>query len=335
MRIGLCFNLKHQESSGYSSELDFDTPKTIDLIVSGIENLGHTVRRIEVDTDIFQHLHDEKSQIDLVFNIAEGLWGDARESWVPLACEMLKIPYTHSTPSVLALCLDKNLTKLAVSGLGFATPHSVTNLLDQPVPTNLTYPIIIKPNAEGSSVGVFNANVVYDSVSLVTQLQKLRQNGLTGELLLEEYIEGREFTVGILGNNPPQVLPVVERNFDILPPNTPKIAGYELKWLIEESLSDISKAFTCPAVLTPALQTVVTTTSLTIYQALAIQACARIDYRLDANGTLYFLEINPLPGLNPDQTTISYFPVACRAAGLRFSQVADQIIRQACSRFHL
>src|SRR3989339_99946 len=173
MRIGFCYNIKHNDGQGYASELDFDAPETINDIAKSLEEIGHTVKHIEVVEDIFSRLAYEKSEIDIVFNIAEGLWGDARESWVPLACEVHKIPYTHSTPSVLALCLDKTLTKLAVSGLGVRVPKSFLVSPGQPLPSQIKFPVIIKPNAEGSSVGIFDANVVNDLPALTARLEKL------------------------------------------------------------------------------------------------------------------------------------------------------------------
>jgi D-alanine--D-alanine ligase len=335
MRIGFCFNVRHPELPGVSTETDFDFPETIENIARSIEDLGHPVLRIEVTPNIFNRLAELKNDIDLVFNIAEGLWGDARESWVPLACEILKIPYTHSSPTVLALCLDKSLAKLAVSGLGVKVPKSILVPEGFTPSGSIPFPVIIKPNAQGSSLGIFDANVVHDLPSLTSRIAQLRQDGLTGPLLVEQYIDGREFTVGLLGHNPTITLPIIEQIFTILPPGSNKIASYELKWLIEDSLADLSQAYNCPAVVTPSEQSQLETTSQAIFQSLNIRDCARIDYRLDAAGNLYFLEINPLPGLNPDPKVISYFPLACRVASIRFPQLLSSIISGAASRYHL
>lgn len=316
MRIAFCYNVMHN-NDGRLRELDYDRPETISSISATLEDLGHEVRGIEADQNIFTKLAGSKNQIDAVFNIAEGLYGDARESWVPMACEILQIPYTHSTPTVLALCLNKKLCKLAVSGLGIA------------VPVDDKFPKIIKPVAEGSSIGIFDDCVVTSQKNLEEKVRKMRKDGIEGELFTEEYIEGREFTVGILGNGENlEVLPIIEQRFDFLPPNLNKIAGYELKWLYEDSLSRLEDAYYCPSDLPKTKVDEIETVSKLIYKNLEIRDCARIDFRMDANGKVYFLEINPLPGINPSEKVISYLPLAGRKAGLSYSQLVDKILNR-------
>ncbi len=338
MRIAFCYNVKPDRVHGFQKELDFDSPATIDAIAKTIEGLGHTIVRIEADENVFDKLKEQKENIDLVFNIAEGLYGDARESWVPLACEILKIPYTHSTPTVHAVKLDKALAKHAVKGLGMSVPASFLYSQGQDliVPEELTFPIIVKPNAEGSSIGIFDNSVVKTREELPGRLKELFEKGLTGELLVEEYIDGREFTVAVLEKDgKPQVLPIIEQNFDILPPGMNKVAGYELKWMIEDTLEDPSKAYDCPAKIDDGVKAEIEKTSRKIFTGLKVRDCARIDYRMKENGVLYFLEINTLPGINPDETVISYFPIASRAAGMAYPQLVEAIITSASRRYNL
>ena len=338
MRIGFCYNVKPDGVQGFQREVDFDSLATIDAIIKTIELLGHSVIRIEADENVFDKLKEQKGNIDLVFNIAEGLYGDARESWVPLACEILKIPYTHSTPTVHALKLDKGLAKLAVKGLGMSVPASVlyTKGDEVSVPNEIVFPIIIKPNAEGSSIGIFDNSIVKTREELKGRLEELFAKGLTGELLIEEYIEGREFTVSVLEQDgKPTVLPIIEQRFDILPPGMNKVAGYELKWMIEDTLDDLTKAYDCPAKVDDSLKAEIEKTSRKIFSGLKVRDCARIDYRLKENGALYFLEINTLPGINPDETVISYFPISSRKAGMKYPQLVEAIITSACRRYKL
>lgn len=334
MKIGFCFNVFHEDGGGFNRQLDSDSPETIAGIRQTLESLGHEVREIEADETIFQKLAAVKDQIDLVFNIAEGLYGDARESWVPMACEILKIPYTHSRPTVHAIKLDKTLTKLAVAGLGAEVPKSVligNEAVDKL--EGIDFPVIIKPNSEGSSMGVFDANVVESVDQLNKRLTELRLQGLEGKLLAEEYIDGREFTVGMLGNGESvQVLPVIEQNFDFLEPGMRPIAGYELKWLVEDKLSDLTRAYTCPANLNAHELAEIETTSKRIFNGLGVWDCARIDYRMDKSGKLYFLEINTLPGINPNPNLVSYFPLAARKAGITYEQLLQRILELAGER---
>ncbi len=306
MNIGFCFNVLH-DSSGKTRELDFDAPETIEGIAKAIESLGHAVIRIEADENIFEKLKKLKGKIDGVFNIAEGLHGDARESWVPFSCEILKIPYTHSTPTVLALCLDKRLCKLAVKGLGIN------------VPEENRFPAIIKPVSEGSSMGIFEKNIVKDKKECRQQIAELRKMGIGDELMIEKYIEGREFTVGILAG---EVLPIVEQKF----PNGLKIAGYEMKWEVETKIKDPFEVVECPANLTTESRRQITDICERIYNGLGIRDVARIDLRMKTNGEIYFLEINPLPGLIPDENILSYLPLAARVAGYKYEQIIEKIL---------
>ncbi len=320
--IAFCFNVQHADGAGYSNQLDFDSPEAIAAITRVIQELGYQVIPLEAGPDIFEQLQKHRDNIDLVFNIAEGLHGDARESWVPMICEQLQLPYTHSTPTVHALKMDKRLAKLAVAGLGIAVPGTTR------------FPKIIKPNAEGSSVGVFDGNVVADEATLQKQVDWLRNNGLNGELLIEEYIAGREFTVGLLGNgNKVEVLPIIEQNFSILPDGMHHIAGYELKWQIEDHLQQLTDAYVCPAKLDDAVSAEILATSKKIYTGLGVRDCARIDYRLDAQGRLFFIEINTLPGINPNRSVISYLPIAARSAGMEYQELLKRIIDEAKNRY--
>jgi D-alanine-D-alanine ligase len=333
IRIAFCYNVKHQNVEAVQSELEFDFIETIDGIVKSVESLGHSVVRVEADENAWDNLSKLKSKIDLVFNIAEGLRGDARESYIPQFCEMLNIPYTHSSPTVLAICLDKYLTRMAVRGGGVKVAEAVLvqngRIGDL---EKLKMPVIIKPNGEGSSMGIFDANVVDNPTAVEKRVKELRDKGLKGEILIEEFIDGREFTVGLLGN-PPEVLPIIEQKFDFMPPDMKHVAGYELKWMVEDTLKDLTAAYSCPAKLTEAQQKQIEETSKLVYKTLKIRDCARMDYRMDKSGELYFIEVNPIPGINPTPNQISYFPLAARTGGIDFPHLMERIINSARARY--
>ncbi len=326
MNVALAYNVKKSKPSLNPQEqvdLEFDYMSVIDGIGDALKSLGHTVFLVEADENTFLKLKELKGQIDIVFNIAEGLWGDARESQVPLFCEVLKIPYTHSGPTTHAIKLDKEFTKYVLKGAGIAN-----------VPGNSKFPLIIKPNKEGSSKGIMDKNVVRNKEELDEQIKELSKT-FDGELLVEEYIEGREFTVAVLGNKDPQVLPIVEQKFDFLPKGMNRIASFELKWIYEDTLKNLSDAYDCPAKLDKKLEDEIVNTSKEIYRLLDVRDCARIDYRLDKEGKLYFLEINTLPGLNMDEKVISYLPLAARVAGMSSKDLIGKILDLACERYGL
>ena len=339
MNIAFAYNVKHNEPSLHlknEADGDFDSPETIEAIISTIQSLGHTVIRIEADQTAYIKLKENKDAIDLVFNIAEGLYGDARESQIPLFCEVLKIPYTHSKPTVHAITIDKDYTKLVVKGAGILVPESVfIDSVNAILPGQLNFPVIVKPNAEGSSVGIFDKNIVSNFEAFKQVVKNFADQGYKGTLLAEQYIEGREFTVSVLGNFPPKVLPIVEQRFDFLPKGFHHIAGYELKWIYEDSLKNPHDAYECPAELTADLEKLIVDTSLKAYNVLRVFDAARIDYRLSADGKLYFIEINTLPGINPNEAVISYMPLAARTAGLTFKDLVESIILNAARRYKL
>lgn len=340
MNIAFVFNIRKSQSEQSvlpnEAELEYDSPDTIEGIARALRRNGHKVVKIEADIEVFNRLREIKNRIDLVFNIAEGVPGDARESQVPLYCEVLKIPYTHSSPTVHAVSLNKSLTKMVVSAAGVHVPYSQILEKDtDPTGLKLKFPLIIKPNEEGSSKGISDKNVIGNRRQLLNRVSDLRKTDLSGNLLLEQYIEGREFTVAIIGNRKPQILPVIEQRFDFLPEGMNRVAGIELKWVYEDSLKDLSQAYYCPAPLTAGQKREIDKFSLAAYRSLGVRDCARIDYRMDKRGKIYFLEINTLPGMIPDLKIISYFPLAARRAGISYDKLIDKIVNLAAERYAL
>jgi D-alanine-D-alanine ligase len=303
------------------ADADFDSLETIDKIKKTLESLGHSVVMVEANIAAFDKLKELKDSIDIVFNIAEGLDCDARESEIPMFCEVLGIPYTHSGPTTHAIKLDKEFTKLIIKGAG------ITN-----VPGSTKFPLIVKPNKEGSSKGIMDDNIVHNQEELDKKTEEIKDK-MGVEVLAEEYIDGREFTVSVMGNERLEVLPIVEQRFDMLPPGMNKIASYELKWIYEDKLDDPSEAYDCPAKIDDGLKAKIEDVSKKIYTLLDVRDCARLDYRLDKDNNLYFIEINTLPGITPD--AISYFPIAAYAAGMSYKDLVAKILSLACERYGL
>ncbi len=338
MKIAFVYNVKHNAPSGkleLQKDLEFDSPLVINSIQKALESFGHKVLPIEADENAYEKLKKNKSKIGIVFNIAEGLWGDARESQIPIFCELLKIPYTHSTPTTHAISLDKSFTKLVLKSVNVNVSTSfIVRKKSYKLPKKIKFPVIVKPNSEGSSKGVLDKCVVESKKDLRARIIEISEN-FTKEVLVEEYIDGREFTVSVLGNKNPKVLPIIEQKFDFLPKNMHKIASFELKWQYEDSLKNLGDAYDCPAKLSKKDLKNIESTSKFIYKTLNCFDCARIDYRMNKKGMLYFIEINTIPGINPDPKIISYFPLAAKTAGISFENLVGKILKEACERYEL
>lgn len=337
MNIAFAYNVKKSKPSvdlKKQTDLEFDSPQVTNTIQKTLISLGHQVYPVEANEKAFFTLSKLKGKVDLVFNIAEGLWGDARESQIPLFCEILKIPYTHASPTTHAISLNKQFTKWLLAGANVArVPTSFLIKGDAiKIPANFNFPAIIKPNNEGSSKGILDKYVINEAKTLLKRIYEIQKAG-EKEILVEEFIDGREFTVSVLGNEKLEVLPIVEQKFDFLPKGMHHIASFELKWLYEDKLTDLTQAYDCPARLTPKLKEEIIDTTKKIYKALEVRDCARLDYRLNRAGELYFLEINTLPGINPDEKVISYFPLASRAGGYTFEKLIAKIVDLACQRW--
>lgn len=335
LRLAFVYNVRHTKpalSEQAQAEAEFDEPQTIAAIHDAIVESGYECTDIEADEYAYGKLQALKGKIDLVFNIAEGLRGEMREAQIPAILEMLGIPYTHSGALASAITLDKTLTKKIWLYHGLPTPKFVSiGFKEKPYVENLRFPVLVKPNAEGSSKGVFNDNVVEEPEALVSKIRAIRKAYGNG-VLVEEFLEGREFTVSVLGNSHPYTLPIVEQNFDIFPEGMRKLASYEAKWFFEDTLPDPTVAYHCPARLEPKLEKLITELAIHAFTVLGCRDIARIDLRLDRDGKPQLLEINTLPGMMPGTNVVSYYPVAARAAGWDFTRMVGQIITHARQR---
>lgn len=338
MNIAFTYNVKKNTPSTdlkKQVDLEFDLPSVINSIAKSLEELGHNVIKVEADENAFEKLKKIRNKVDMIFNIAEGKWGEARETQIPIICEILKIPYTHSGPTTHTISLDKSFTNLILRGAdGINVPEShVVKERGWVLPKRLKFPLIVKPNNEGSSKGVLDANVVDNEKDLRKRVEIISEN-YKKEVLVEEYIDGREFTVAVLGNGEDvRVLPIIEQKFDFLPAGMNKIASFELKWIYEDALKDLTKAYDCPAKLTPKQKKLIEDTTRQVFEILDVKDCARLDYRMNKDGKLYFIEINTLPGINPSLDGISYFPLAARTAGMTYTEMIGKILSLACARY--
>ncbi len=315
---------------------EWDSAETIDAVANALSAYG-TVIRLEATPDFPERLR--ASDVDIVFNIAEGLHGPNREAHVPAICEFYGVPYSGSDPFTLSLCLHKARTKqmLAASGVptaGFVLVETVDQLAALAAGRSAPaarYPLFLKPVQEGSSKGITERNFVRDGDELMVRGRELLQR-YDQPVLVEEYLPGAEFTCGVLGNGGrARVLPLVGMRFDTLPGGALPIYGFEAKWVWDtpERPLDI---FECPARIPDDLRAAIEAVTLRAYHVLGCRDWSRIDVRLDATGAPNIIEINPLPGILPDPEENSCLPKAARAAGLSYDELIQACLVHAADR---
>lgn len=328
MRIGLSCDLKDSvrlETTSAGDELEeYDSVETVDIIKASLEGLGHTVIMLGGGKEFLTNVVQEN--VDIVFNIAEGRGTfRSREAQVPAVLEMLNIPYSGSDPQCLSICLDKPLTKTLVHLAGVETPGWMVvkpqDQIESSDMSELHYPAIVKPAFEGSSKGVRATSFVIDRDEAVQEVQ--RQLAVYRQpVLVEEFVDGDEITVGITGNTPPEVLGIMR----VLPrvETSNFIYSLEVKrdW---EKLVD----YECPAHLDKKVLQRIKENSLRIFEILGCRDFARIDFRVSKNGTPYFIEINPLPGLG----TYSDLVIMALKLGWTHQGLITTVFNAALSRY--
>ena len=334
MKIGLAFTLKSDAvESGRPDDWqeEFDSPATIHSIQSAIQSLGHTVTRLGDGRQLIQKLLADPP--DLVFNIAEGLGTfRSREAWVPAICESLGMPYTGSDPLTCAATLDKDVARRLVASAGVKVPRGFEVpcdfVLSSPAKRrrgpDLMQGAIVKPAWEGSSKGIRGNCIVHSDAELAKVIGRLGKD-YRQPLLVEEFIAGHELTVGVLGNNPPKVLGIMR-----VVPKKPKKPNSQFVYSLEVKRDwENQVRYECPpAGYYEEVLAKIETAALTAYRTLGCRDVARIDFRL-RDGVPYFLEVNPLPGLNPETGDIV---LIAKAMGLSHTELIGRILSAAMER---
>ena len=321
LRVGFAFNQKRiTPAEGHDQEAEFDSPKTLDAIRGSLQKLGHEVVDFEATSDILAKL--TLADVDVVFNIAEGFRGRNRESQIPATLELLDIPYTGSDPATLSLALDKGIAKKVVAASGVPTARAQTLVSGKEKISNLEYPLILKPVAEGSSKGVVSSSVVEneDELRLVAKELIIRYRQ---PVLVEEFLPGREFTVGLLGEFRPRVLEPMEIVFT--KPEKNPVYSFQDKQDFNDRIR-----YDVPAKLDPELRKKLEKYAILAFKALDCRDVARIDFRCDRNGVPHFIECNPLPGLSPGWSDLC---MIAEASGLNYDSLIAEILAPAVRRW--
>lgn len=288
----------------------------------------HQVKIIPLTENLYQQLQLEKP--DLIFNLADdGFYNDPNlEPHVPAILDILKIPYTGNNYFTLALCQNKARTKEIMSFYGILTPKwQIFNNSNRRLNPQLRFPLIVKPIKSDGSVGIKERSVVYNEEQLreqVNQILDIYQQ----EALVEEYIDGREFNVALIGNQRPIVLPISEIDFSGLPKNFPKIVSYRAKW-VKQSLVFKKTPVICPAIIEEALANQIRALAKKIYKIFGCRGYARIDLRYDEKEKkIYVLEVNP----NPDISEDAGLARSAKAFGLSYKDLILKIVNFALEK---
>lgn len=333
MRIALTCSIKPEDIAEWDKEkyAEFDSRETINDLAEAISANGHSVDIIDVNEDINGILISKRDNIDLVFNVAEGLMGYDREALVPRICEELGIPFTAAGSSTLITTLDKAKTKEVLEKNGIATPRFQVFENGGERLNGLSFPLLVKPLLEGSSKGLFNENLVNDESSLRKIIKKIIRN-YKQAAIVEEFLDGREFTVSVIGYKRPIVLPIVEIKFDHLPENIHPMDSYEVKWIYDNPKSRIDP-LVCPAGIDRELENKIKETVLKTFKVLDCKDWARIDVRLDKKGIPNILEVNALPGFMKDPKENSRLPRAAYAEGWSYERLIGEVLKSAIERW--
>ncbi len=322
MLIGLTYDLRSAYlAAGLSEEetAEFDRESTVAAIETAIQQLGHQTERIGQARELIARL-STGSRWDLVFNIAEGLSGIAREAQVPAILDVYGIPYTFSDPLVLALTLHKGLTKTVVRAAGVPTaPFAVIERLEDLEALELPYPLFAKPIAEGTGKGVTPASKVRDAAELKKACEQLLRQ-FQQPVLVETFLPGREFTIGLIGTGAAAyVFGTLE--ILLLPAAEADVYSYvnkeECEGRVDYRLGDAKNDPLVRAAEDAALQA---------WRVLGCRDGGRVDIRCDASGAPCFLEVNPLAGIHPEHSDL---PILATYLGITYVDLIGRIISSA------
>ena len=323
MNIGITYDLRDdylKEGYGHEETAEFDRIDTIDGIDDALKSLGHSTDRIGNARQLVMRLA-AGDRWDLVFNIAEGMYGVGREALVPALLDAYRIPYTFSDPLVMALTLHKGLTKTVIRAAGIPTADFV--VIERPVDLEtlgLSFPLFAKPVAEGTGKGISESSRVdtHEQLSLLCTklMQEFRQ-----PVLVETYLPGREFTAGIVGTDrDAAVIGVMEVQFRKHHEGE-KIYSYQSKAHYEELIDYVI----------PEQESVQACSDVALgaWRALGCRDGGRVDIRMDSLGRANFIEVNPLAGLNPVHSDL---PIICRLMDIPYRELIARILDSTVQR---
>jgi len=300
----------------------------VEAITDALRELGHEATTFAIDGRPQTLARLARSSADLFFNLIESYKGDdTMEMHFAAYLDLIGKRYTGAGPQGSYLAMDKSIAKSIIRDHGLFTPYSMVMDKGRVGPAqDIRFPVIVKPSAEDASKGIDAGAVVSSIKDLLDRISYIHDE-FDSPALIEEYIEGREIYAAVLGNDPPEALPLVELDLSKLPKGTPKIASYDVKF--DESSESYKKTKSAPARdLDDEVVAEVQRVAVTAFRALHLRDYARIDLRLGTNGRIYLIEANPNPWLDP----IAEFAMAAKESGRSYTQMIEGIVKEAVGR---
>jgi D-alanine-D-alanine ligase len=321
-----------ESSAGDSAVLNrtLDKKEVEEEVAEALTKLGHEPVLHQLDGSI-KSLHAvQRIDCDLVFNLSESFAGDdTADAKIAGYLELIGKPYTGSGTHGLLLAQDKTVAKKIFAFHHIATPVFARSYRGRlAFSHDLDFPVIVKPAREDGSIGVEFNSVVSSIKELMERIDSLHEQ-FNAPIIIEEYVDGREMYVGILGNENPEALPVIELDLSKLPPGTPRIAGTEVKWGKGTAAYRDTKSILATDLSEETTQ-LLQQTAIQAYQALELRDYGRVDMRLKADGTVSVIEVNP----NPWLASRAEFAMAARKSGRTFAQLIGEIVDLAMARQH-
>ncbi|MDY0387549.1 MAG: methyltransferase domain-containing protein [Methanolobus sp.] len=311
---------------------DDDDMYTIDQLKGGLHAIeGYSFKYLDNHDTLISDLSKQRGKIDFIFNLCdEGFGNDPKkELHIPAMMEMLNVPYTGSGPQCLAFCYDKALVIGIAKDLGVPVPEGIVvkgedNLFELP----MDFPVIVKPNFGDSSFGLNQHSVCKNRDEVVRAIYDIREGlGYDKPILVEEFLTGKDLSIGIIGNPPENytVLPLTQEDYSELPDDLPRLCGYEAKWIPD---SPYWKIRSTPADLPKETEELIVECSLKLINRLECRDYTRLDWRVDASGTPKLLEVNPNPGWCWD----GHLAKMAKIAGISYSDMIKMILKSADER---
>ena len=329
-RIAVLYNVDFEDARPESDPMwasRADVAVVATSVATALAGSGYEPHLLGVDGDLAllrARLHELEP--DCAFNLCESLVGDARlESAVPLVLELMGLPFTGSAPEVLSLALRKDRVKARLEAAGIPTP--LGRVMSSPDdPCDLPFPLICKPVREDGSAGITHSSVVHDADELGRTVESL-VTAFRQPCLVEQFVDGREFNIAMLGHPTPRVLPLSEIDFSGLPEGVPRIVSYDAKW----SSGSVDDLGTVP-VLHPSLPNTVAArvrrAAAEAFRAVGVRDYGRVDVRLSASGMPYVVDVNPNCDLSPGAGMAR----AAAAVGIDYTALAALLVRYALRR---
>jgi len=327
MKVGLTYDLKTdyflKKGDPPDANAEFDHPDTIKYIANAFESQGFLVQMIGNVSSLLENL--DKLNVDIVFNMSEGLIGRNRESQVPILLEMAGVPFVGADALSLGISLDKIMAKKIFMAEGIPTPRFMEVKTAEGLAQldHLKFPLFVKPRFEGSSKGLTETSRVENKAELKAQVERII-SVYKQPALIEEFIRGEEFTVAMIGNDPPEVLPIVQIKID-------GELNLKDKFYTFGHIKDDKLEYVCPAPISESLKKKLTDLALKTFKAIECRDFGRVDFRVDEKGNPYVLEINPLPSLSTEDV----YSVISKVFGITYEKMLGKILFAALKRNNL